>query len=106
MTRVIIAGAAGRMGQRIIHMVQAHPELQLSGAFERPGSPAIGKDAGVISGLGDTGVLITAGLESVIDQADVLIDFTFHEATVEFARQAAAHGTACLLYTSPSPRDG
>jgi 4-hydroxy-tetrahydrodipicolinate reductase len=88
------------MGQRIIHMVQAQPELQLTGAFERPGSPAIGKDAGAISGLGETGISITAGLESVIDRADVLIDFTFHEATVEFARQAAVHGTAMVIGTT------
>ena len=78
MTRVIVAGAAGRMGQRIIHMVQAHPGLELSGAFEAEGSPAIGKDAGALSGLGETGIIITAGLESVIDKGDVIIDFTFH----------------------------
>jgi len=100
MTRVIVAGAAGRMGQRIIHMVQAHPGLELSGAFERPGSPAIGKDAGAISGLGETGIAITAGLESVLDRADVLIDFTFHEATVEFARLAAKRGTAMVIGTT------
>jgi 4-hydroxy-tetrahydrodipicolinate reductase len=100
MTRVIVAGAAGRMGQRIIHMVQAHPDLELSGAFERPGSPAIGRDAGAISGLGETGVFISAGLESVIERADVLIDFTFHEATVEFARQAGEHGLAMVIGTT------
>jgi 4-hydroxy-tetrahydrodipicolinate reductase len=100
MTKVIVAGAAGRMGQRIIHMVQAHPGLQLSGAFERPGSPAIGKDAGSISGLGETGVKISAGLDSVIHQAEVLIDFTFHEATVQFARQAADHGVAMVIGTT------
>ena len=100
MIKVIVAGAAGRMGQRIIHMVQAHPDLELSGAFERPGSAAIGRDAGSISGLGETGVAITAGLESVIDRADVLIDFTFHEATVEFARQAADRGVAMVIGTT------
>ena len=55
MTRVLVAGAAGRMGQRIIHMVQAHPGLELAGAFEASTSPAIGRDAGAISGLGETG---------------------------------------------------
>jgi len=100
MIRVIVAGASGRMGQRIIHMVQAHPGLVLSGAFERPGNPAIGKDAGAISGLGETGVAITEGVESVIDRADVLIDFTFHEATISFARQAAAHGIAMVVGTT------
>jgi len=67
MTNVIVAGAAGRMGQRIIHMVLNHPELTLSGAFERPGSSALGKDVGAISGLGETGVTISEGIESVID---------------------------------------
>ena len=100
MTRVIVAGAAGRMGQRIIHMVQNHPDLELSGAFEAPGNPAIGKDAGAISGLGSTGIAITAGLESVIARGDVIIDFTFHAATVEFARLAAAHGKAMVIGTT------
>ena len=100
MTRVIVAGATGRMGQRIIHMVLTHPDLQLSGAFERPGSPAIGQDAGAISGLGRTGVPVTVGLESVIEQGDVIIDFTFHEATVQFARLAADHGKAMVIGTT------
>lgn len=100
MIRVIVAGAAGRMGQRIIHMVQSHPGLQLSGAFEQPGNPNIGKDAGAVSGLGVTGVPITAGLESVADRGDVLVDFTFHAATVEFARLAAARGIAMVIGTT------
>ena len=100
MTKVIVAGAAGRMGQRIISMVQAHPQLQLSGAFERPGSPVIGKDAGAVSGLGETGVTITEGIESVIGTADVLIDFTFHAATVGFAQVATQHGVAMVIGTT------
>jgi len=100
MTRVIVAGAAGRMGQRIIHMVQAHPGLELSGAFETEGNPALGKDAGAISGLGATGIPITAGLESVIEQGDVIIDFTFHAATVRFAHLAASHGKAMIIGTT------
>ena len=100
MTRVIVAGAAGRMGQRVIHMVQANPGLQLAGAFEAAGSAALGKDAGAISGLGETGVVITAGLESVIDRGDVLIDFTFHTATVAFARLAARNGLAMVIGTT------
>lgn len=100
MTRVIVAGAAGRMGQRIIHMVQEHPSLELAGAFEAPGSPAVGKDAGAISGLGLTGVSISNGLESIIDDGDVIVDFTFHEATVQFAKLAADHGKAMVIGTT------
>lgn len=100
MTRVIVAGAGGRMGQRIVHMVQAHQGLELTGAFETEGNQVIGKDAGAISGLGETGVTITAGLESVIDKGDVIIDFTFHAATVRFAHMAASHGKAMVIGTT------
>ncbi len=100
MTKIIVAGAAGRMGQRIIHMVQEHPALELSGAFETEGNPAIGKDAGSISGLGTTGIAITAGLESVVAQGEVIIDFTFHAASVNFARIAAQHNTAMVIGTT------
>ena len=48
MVKVVVAGAAGRMGQRIIHMVRNHPHLELSGAFEAVGHPAIGQDAGAV----------------------------------------------------------
>ncbi|MDY0390547.1 4-hydroxy-tetrahydrodipicolinate reductase [Desulfobulbus oligotrophicus] len=100
MIRVVVAGAAGRMGQRIVHMVHNHPELVLSGAFEQSGSGAIGKDVGAISGLGEIGVKITEGVDSVLDRADVLIDFTFHAVTVQFARRAAESGTAMVIGTT------
>jgi len=100
MIRVIIAGAAGRMGQRVAAMVSAHPELTYTAAFEAAGNPNIGKDAGEISGLGNNGVKISEGLESVIDQGDVVIDFTFHKATMEFARIAAKHKKAMVIGTT------
>ncbi len=100
MTRVIIAGAAGRMGQKIASMVSRHPVLTYSAGFEASGSSAIGKDAGEIAGLGKNGVLIREGLAPVIDQGDVVIDFTFHKATLEFARIAARHNRAMVIGTT------
>lgn len=100
MIKTIVAGAGGRMGQRIAYMVLRHPELELAGAFEHPDSSAIGMDVGSISGLGETGVAITAGLESVIEKGDVVIDFTFHKATMEFVEIAAKHKTAMVIGTT------
>jgi 4-hydroxy-tetrahydrodipicolinate reductase len=100
MKRVIIAGAAGRMGQRVANMVNAHPELVYSAAFEAPGSQAIGRDAGEVAGLGNIGVPIAGGLEKVIGDGDVIIDFTFHKATMEFARLAARHQKAMVIGTT------
>lgn len=100
MTKVIVAGAAGRMGQRISYMVHSSDNLQLVGGFEAAGSPNIGKDIGEVGGFGTIGVTIAEGLEAIIDQGDVIIDFTFHVATMEFAKIAAAHKTAMVIGTT------
>lgn len=100
MIKVIIAGAAGRMGQRIAHMVDQHPELIYAGAFEAEGHPDIGRDVGLIALGRENGVLIGEGLESVIDDGDVIIDFTFHKATMEFARLASSYGKAMVIGTT------
>ncbi len=100
MIKVIIAGAAGRMGQRIAAMIDRHPGLTYAAAFEAPGSPAIGKDAGELSGLGKNGVIVAEGLGAVIEEGDVIIDFTFHKATMEFAKMAAEYGKAMVIGTT------
>lgn len=100
MIKVIIAGAAGRMGQRVAHMVNLHPQLTYAAAFEAKGNPCIGRDAGQLGGGDKNGVIIGEGIESVIDRGDVIIDFTFHKATMEFARVAARHGKAMVIGTT------
>lgn len=105
MTKVIVAGAAGRMGKRIGYMAHQHKGLELVGGFEAAGHPDIGKDIGEVGGYGATGVTITEGLESIIDKADVLIDFTFHEATMQFARTMAAHKKAMVIGTTGLSND-
>lgn len=100
MVKVIIAGATGRMGQKIGYWVTQHPELEYAGAFEAQGNPAIGKDIGEVAGLGANGVIVGEGLESVIDKGDVIIDFTFHTATMGFAKIAAEHGKAMVIGTT------
>lgn len=105
MANVIIAGAAGRMGQKIGYWVTQHPELTYTGAFEVSGSPALGKDIGELAGLGSNGVIVGEGLTSVIDLGDVIIDFTFHSATMEFARIAAEHNRAMVIGTTGLSKD-
>ncbi|MBC8207854.1 MAG: 4-hydroxy-tetrahydrodipicolinate reductase [Desulfobulbaceae bacterium] len=100
MINVIVAGAAGRMGQRIGQMVNDHPQLNYSAGFEAPGSPAIGRDPGEMAGWGKSGVTIVEGLEAAIDHGDVIIDFTFHQATMEFARLAAQKNRAMVIGTT------
>jgi 4-hydroxy-tetrahydrodipicolinate reductase len=100
MIKAIVAGAGGRMGGRIIHMVAGTEGIELAGAFERPDSDAVGKDAGLVAGAGELGVTVSDSLDKVIDSGDVIIDFTFHEATVRHAEKAADKGRAMVIGTT------
>lgn len=83
MTRIAVTGAAGRMGGRIITLVTEAEGLEIAGAVEAPGHPRIGEDAGYVAGCGELGVTITGSLEEALAGADVLIDFTWPEVTME-----------------------
>ena len=100
MTKVIVAGAAGRMGQRIGYMVTQNPELTLAGGFEQADNPAVGRDMGDVGGYGSQGIIVAPSLEDIIDQGDVVIDFTFHAATMEFAGICAAHKKNMVIGTT------
>jgi len=100
MINVIVAGATGRMGQRVGAMLRQEAGLRYAAAFEAPGHAAVGRDIGEIVFGEKIGVPVADGLASVIDQGDVIIDFTFHAATMEFARLAARHGRAMVIGTT------
>ncbi len=100
MIRAIVAGAGGRMGGRIINIINDTEGIALVGAFERPDSPAVGKDAGVVAGAGELGIKVSKGLEPLLDKADVIIDFTFHEATIQHARLASRAGKPMVIGTT------
>lgn len=80
--KVTVVGAAGRMGGRLIQAVQAAEGLDLAGAVERPGHPQLGTDAGLLAAVGELGVPITDNLAAAMEHADILIDFTFPEVTL------------------------
>jgi len=76
-TRVIITGAKGRMGQALAQCAARNPELQVAAQID----------------MGDR-------LESVIDKADVVIDFSFHSATPEFAELCTRRRKAIVIGTT------
>ena len=100
MVRVMVAGAAGRMGRRIIHMVDADSSASLSGAIEREGHPSLEQDAGLLCGLGEKGVRISSSIEDIIDQGDVIIDFTAPESTLSNIKAVSAAGKAMVIGTT------
>jgi len=87
--RLVVMGAAGRMGRMLVRTITEMPGVAVAAALERPGSDALGKDAGVVAGLPPLGVPITDDpLQAVVD-ADGILDFTAPAASVELAVLAA-----------------
>ncbi|MCA9083939.1 MAG: 4-hydroxy-tetrahydrodipicolinate reductase [Planctomycetaceae bacterium] len=74
--KVAVNGAAGRMGQRVVALTLADPDLKLVTALENSQSPRIGQDAGEVCGVGKCGVLIQSDL---VERVDVVIDFSTPE---------------------------
>jgi 4-hydroxy-tetrahydrodipicolinate reductase len=48
MTRIVITGAAGRMGRTFIRCAASFKDLRLVAAIEKPGDPSVGRDAGTV----------------------------------------------------------
>jgi 4-hydroxy-tetrahydrodipicolinate reductase len=97
--RIAIAGASGRMGRMLIEAVLAAPDLQLAGALDIPGSPALGQDAGAFAGR-STGVAITSDLQAGLAQAQVLIDFTRPAGTLAHLAACRALGVKAVIGTT------
>jgi len=99
-TRIAITGCNGRMGRVLVQAVTLNPDASLSGATARPGSSLLGADAGELAGIGRLEVTVVDRLEGVIDQVDVVIDFTTPEATLANAELCAAKGKALVVGTT------
>ena len=100
MTRIAIAGAAGRMGKALIESTHKHPAATLGAATVRPGSSLIGADAGELGNVGKLGVVLVGSIAEVIDQFDVLIDFSSPLATLDNVKICAAHNKAIVIGTT------
>ncbi len=100
MADVVVAGAAGRMGNRLVALLQEDKELRLVAALEAPGHPALGRDAGEVAGVGRLTVPITADAEAVLGKDRILIEFSVPEASLAHARLAARQGGRAVIGTT------
>lgn len=77
MTRIILTGAKGRMGQTLLACAARNPEVQVVGQID----------------LGDE-------LSAVIEKGDVVVDFSFHDATAAIAELCVRHKKAMIIGTT------
>ena len=100
MIKVIVAGAAGRMGGRLICLLKESAALTLAGAVESKGHVSVGEDAGETAGCTRAGIEICDDLSSVLGRGEVVIDFSTPAATLEHLRITAQHRKAMVIGTT------
>lgn len=97
---VVVAGAAGRMGSRVVACLSGEPGFRLAAALEAPTHPALGADAGEAAGVGRLGVPLSADAAAVLTRDRILIEFTTPEASLAHLRLAAAAGARAVIGTT------
>ncbi len=99
MIKIIVAGAAGRMGKLLVKNILAAEDMSLTGATEFDKSPNLGKDAGITAGTSVANVVISSKLSPLLSNADIIIDFSTGS-VVENAELAVNAGLGVVIGTT------
>jgi len=103
--KIAITGAAGRMGRALIEASDLMSGVQLSAAIARSGSSLIGVDARELAGLGATSgegqvISVVDNLANVVQDFDVLIDFTTPQTTLDNLALCRQHNRRMVIGTT------
>jgi 4-hydroxy-tetrahydrodipicolinate reductase len=106
MHRVVVAGAAGRMGRAAVRAIARCDDMTLVGALGR--STGVGQDAGVVAGAGALGVPVGSDLGQIflVAHPTVLLDFSHGEAAVAHAEVALDHHVPAVIGATGLPAAG
>lgn len=106
MHRVVVAGAAGRMGRAAVRTIMKRDDMTLVGALGR--AHAIGQDAGMVVGAGAVGVPVSADLGQIFlgGRPTVLVDFSHGDAAVAHAEAALDHRVPSIIGATGLSADG
>jgi 4-hydroxy-tetrahydrodipicolinate reductase len=95
--KLIVVGAAGRMGKRILSLAVEAGQFDIVGAVERPDHADIGKDAGLVASAGPMNVKLDSAYPA---GADVAIDFSQLIAADKTIDYCLEGGVALVLGTT------
>jgi len=99
--KLIVCGAAGRMGSRILDLASQDSTFEIVGAIESKNCPILGEEMTLSgSGNGKQKVSISSNLSDIIGRAHVLIDFTQPDATLEHVKEAVKAKKAMVVGTT------
>ncbi len=96
---IVMNGALGRMGRQILLLAADNPDFTITGAVDIDTNMS-GKDIGEIIGTGTLGVSVENDLATVLQKADVVIDFTWPDVILETADKCGSAGVPLVVGTT------
>lgn len=100
MIKTGIVGACGRMGRRNAIAVHHSKTLSLTGLIEKEGHADIGRTYGEIVGDNSISLILNSDISNLCHQADVLVDFTHPEVTMNLLEKAIKNQTNLVIGTT------
>ncbi|WP_312648565.1 4-hydroxy-tetrahydrodipicolinate reductase [Aminipila sp.] len=101
MVKVIVTGPTGKMGSLIVKAAYEQVGMQIIGAVGSKGRGYIGKDIGEVTGLGvQLGAFVYDDIEKVIENCDVVIDFSTVALSMEILSVCIKHKKALVCGTT------
>ena len=88
---IALVGACGKMGRRITAALVSSNDCQLAEAVEFPQHPQLGKDIGILAGVGKLGIELSAALDSAIKRVDAVIDFSLPDSVMQTVEKCVEH---------------
>ena len=98
--KLALHGATGRMGIAVAQVTRDADDLQIVGAVCAANDPGVGKDFGLLAGIGNIGVECSPDVSSGLLGADVVIDFTIASALPALLHAAGKHGVGVVTGTT------
>ncbi|GAF69013.1 unnamed protein product, partial [marine sediment metagenome] len=102
--KLVMNGALGRMGQRILALASEDPGIEIYAAVDHK-SDCFGHDVGEIIGIGTLGVQLTDDLSQAVTNADVVIDFTWPDAILKTAEICSLEKIPLVIGTTGLERE-
>ena len=99
--KVIVIGPRGKMGKLITQVAAERDDMELVAGVAPAGRDYVGQDLGMVALIGrNLGVPVVDDLAAVIDDCDVIIDFSTRENALKVLDLAVKHGKALVCGTT------
>lgn len=101
MIRTLVVGPNGKMGKAIIQLAQDHHMITIVGSVGPKGRKYIGRDLGVIAGVGDNiDAIAYDDMNEILPRCDMVVECTHAAASLDILRQCVAAGKAFVSGTT------